>query len=78
MQTIKTNEGIENLLGLDFSIDGFVFFISSLYFRSSWKYKNRAFRYCLLDAGHLIGSIEASSYLFDKEFEILYDFPKQN
>jgi len=77
LQTIKTNEGIENLLGLDFSIDGFVFFISSLYFRSSWKYKNRAFRYCLLDAGHLIGSIEASSYLFDKEFEILYDFPKQ-
>jgi len=77
LQTIKTNEGIENLLGLNFSIDGFVFFISSLYFRSSWKYKNRAFRYCLLDAGHLIGSIEASSYLFDKEFEILYDFPKQ-
>lgn len=77
LQKIEINEGIENLLGLDFSIDGFIFFISSLYFRSSWKYKNRAFRYCLLDAGHLIGSIEASSYLFDKEFEILYDFPKK-
>ena len=77
LQKIELNQGVETLLGLDFSVDGFIFFISSLYFRSSWKYKNRAFRYCLLDAGHLLGSIEASSYLFDKEFEILYDFPKQ-
>ena len=77
LQKIELNQGVETLLGLDFSVDGFIFFISSLYFRSSWKYKNRAFRYCLLDAGHLLGCIEASSYLFDKEFEILYDFPKQ-
>ncbi len=77
LKKLESDEGIENILGLDFSIDGFVFLISSLYFRSSWKYKKRAFRYCLLDAGHLIGSIEASSYLFDKEFEILYDFSKQ-
>lgn len=77
LQKIELNQGVETLLGLDFSVDGFIFFISSLYFRSSWKYKNRAFRYCLLDAGHLLGSMEASSYLFDKEFEILYDFPKQ-
>ena len=77
LKQLDTTEGIEPLLGLDYSVDGFIFFISSIYFRSSWKYKNRAFRYCLLDAGHILGSIEASSYLFDKSFEILYDFPKE-
>ncbi len=77
LKKLEINEGIEEILGLNYSVDGFIFFISSIYFRSSWKYKNRAFRYCLLDAGHLIGTIEASSYLFDKEFEILYDFSKE-
>ena len=77
LKKFENNEGIENLLDLDYSVDGFMFFISSLYFRSSWKYKNRAFRYCLLDAGHIIGSIEASAYVFDKDFEILYDFSKE-
>ncbi|QKF67706.1 putative McbC-like oxidoreductase [Arcobacter venerupis] len=77
LQKLENNEGIEELLELSYSIDGFIFFVSSLYFRSSWKYKNRAFRYCLLDAGHLIGTIEASSYLFNKEFEVIYDFSKE-
>ena len=77
LKKLEENQGIEEILGLTYSVDGFMFFISSLYFRSSWKYKNRAFRYCLLDAGHLMGCMEASSYLFDKKFEILYDFPKE-
>ncbi|MFA9374902.1 MAG: SagB family peptide dehydrogenase, partial [Poseidonibacter sp.] len=77
LKEFSLDEGIEANLGLDYSYDGFMFFISSLYFRSSWKYINRAFRYCLLDAGHIIGSIEFSSYLFNKEFEIIYDFNKE-
>lgn len=77
LKRFEINEGIEEFLGLPYSVDGFMFFISSIYFRSSWKYKNRAFRYCLLDAGHLLGTIEASSYLYDKQFEILYDFSKE-
>ena len=74
---LKEDEGIEGNLEFDGSYDGFIFFISSVYYRSSWKYKNRAFRYCLLDAGHILGSIEASSYLFDKEFSIIYDFNRE-
>ena len=31
--------------------------LSARYFRSSWKYKDRAFRYCLLDAGHVAENI---------------------
>lgn len=30
-----------------------VFLFSSIFFRSSWKYGERAYRYCLLDAGHV-------------------------
>ncbi|RXK12333.1 dehydrogenase [Halarcobacter mediterraneus] len=71
------NEGIEKHLGFEKMQDGFLFLISSIYYRSSWKYKNRALRYCLLDAGHILGTIEASSYLFDKEYEILYNFDKK-
>ena len=77
LKKLEKDEGLESILDLDYSVDGFIFFISSLYFRSSWKYKKRAFRYCLLDAGHILGSMEASSYLYDKSFEILYDFSKE-
>lgn len=77
LKKLQNDEGLESILDLDYSVDGFIFFISSLYFRSSWKYKKRAFRYCLLDTGHILGSMEASSYLYDKSFEILYDFSKE-
>lgn len=30
------------------------FFVTALFFRSAWKYRDRAYRYCLLDAGHLV------------------------
>lgn len=72
-----TNDGIEPLLNYKYKVNGFIFFISSLYFRSSWKYKNRALRYCLLDSGHLLGTLEASSFLHDKKYKIIYDFDKK-
>ncbi len=33
-----------------------VAFISTIYARSGWKYRERAYRYCLLDAGHMAGN----------------------
>ncbi|XPV67466.1 MAG: SagB family peptide dehydrogenase [Halarcobacter sp.] len=76
LQKIK-DDGIEPLLGYETQQDGFLFLISSVYYRSSWKYKNRAFRYCLLDAGHILGTIEMSTYVHDKEYEIVYNFDKK-
>lgn len=78
LEKIDVNSAIETNMNLQYCYDGFIFFISSIYFRSSWKYKNRAFRYCLLDAGHIIGSIEASCYIYDYEFEVLNDFDKKS
>ncbi|XOB63352.1 SagB family peptide dehydrogenase [Campylobacterota bacterium DY0563] len=72
------DSGLEPYVGLENRANGFIFFISSVYYRSSWKYKNRAFRYCLLDAGHILGSIEASSYLHNKNYDIVYDFDKSS
>ena len=52
---------------------GFLFFISSPWYRSAWKYRERAYRYCLLDAGHLLGAVEAGSYLYRHAYRVAYD-----
>ncbi|VTZ23776.1 SagB-type dehydrogenase domain-containing protein [Methylocella tundrae] len=36
---------------------GFALALSSIPWREAWKYGERAFRYCQLDAGHAIGSV---------------------
>ena len=59
LQTLDEEEGIESFLGMK-KVDGFVFLFSALYYRSSWKYRDRAFRYCLHDTGHMLGALEAS------------------
>jgi SagB-type dehydrogenase family enzyme len=37
--------------------DGFLLALSSIPWREAWKYGERAFRYCQLDAGHAIGAV---------------------
>ncbi|MBU2469476.1 MAG: SagB/ThcOx family dehydrogenase, partial [Proteobacteria bacterium] len=37
---------------------GINFFLTSLFWRSAWKYRARAWRYCLLDGGHLLANLE--------------------
>ncbi len=54
-----------------------VFFVTAIFFRSSWKYRDRAYRYHLLDSGHLVESLSlalrsqslpaAADYDFDDE-----------
>ena len=33
------------------------FLLSSIFFRSAWKYRERAYRYCLFDTGHLLENL---------------------
>ncbi|MDD2450958.1 dehydrogenase [Sulfurovum sp.] len=61
--SISGEEGLEPYLGYAHAMQGYLFLVSAIYYRSSWKYKNRALRYCLLDAGHLLGSIESAALL---------------
>ncbi|WP_331774804.1 SagB/ThcOx family dehydrogenase [Sulfurospirillum sp. 1612] len=41
--------------------DSFFIAISSILYREIWKYGERAFRYCLLDAGHALRALQISA-----------------
>jgi len=47
-----------------FGVDGFFIGISSIFWRESWKYGERAFRYCNHDAGHALACASFSANLF--------------
>jgi SagB-type dehydrogenase family enzyme len=70
------DDGLENYIIPGKRINGFIFLISCVYYRSSWKYQNRSVRYCFLDSGHHLGSIAASAYLHDKDIQLVFDFDK--
>lgn len=55
---------------------GFIFLISSVYFRSSWKYGDRAIRYILLDSGHQLASIYSAITLDGRDSKVIFDFEK--
>jgi len=71
-----SDDGVEPFLNLP-KVKGIIYLVSSNYFRSSWKYRFRSFRYCLLDAGHQICAVDFSSKLHDREFKYLFDFDKE-
>jgi SagB-type dehydrogenase family enzyme len=77
LQPISQDEGMEPYFGYKTAMRGYLFLVSAVYYRSSWKYKNRAFRYCLLDAGHLLGSIEASALLKPHAVQICYKIERE-
>lgn len=68
------DDGLEGYLFDNRLVKGYILLISCVYFRSSWKYKNRSLRYCFLDSGHHLGAIEASAYTQDLQTKILFDF----
>ena len=36
--------------------------LSSIYWRSSWKYGERAFRYCMIDLGHALAAVTVAAH----------------
>jgi len=77
LHRLGIEEGVEVFFEDSRQIKGFLFLLSSVYYRSSWKYRDRAFRYCLLDTGHGLGTIEASAYLMEYACRISYRFDKE-
>lgn len=73
LHPLQKGEGLEPFLNIRHPMRGLLFFISSPYYRSAWKYRTRSYRYCLLDAGHLLGAIETGSYLYDHAYRVAYD-----
>ncbi|MBD2565357.1 MULTISPECIES: SagB/ThcOx family dehydrogenase [Nostoc] len=70
------DDGLENYIIPGKSINGFIFLISCVYYRSSWKYQNRSIRYCFLDSGHHLGAVAASAFLHNRDIQLIFDFDK--
>jgi SagB-type dehydrogenase family enzyme len=47
-----------------FKTEGFFVGLSSIFWRESWKYGERAFRYCCLDVGHALACLSFAANLF--------------
>jgi len=50
------------------------FILSGIFFRSAWKYRKRAFRYVLLDTGHLLENLVSSLAYIGLTCSVRYDF----
>ncbi len=48
--------------------------ISGIFFRSAWKYRNRAYRYLLLDAGHALENLSLALTAMEVDFAVHLDF----
>lgn len=54
-----------------------VFFLTSIFFRSLWKYRDRGYRYNLLDTGHLAENLCLAVNAERLPFRLVYDFDDQ-
>lgn len=48
--------------------------VTGIFFRSAWKYRDRAFRYVLLDAGHLVENLVLAANAHGYVYSVHYDF----
>jgi len=71
-----TTDGVEAYYKEKTKQKGIIFLISSIYFRSSWKYRDRSLRYIFLDSGHQLGSIYATTYVMNQDSILNFDFDK--
>ena len=77
LYALDGDEGIEPYLGYRYAMRGYLFLVSMVPWRSSWKYRDRAFRYCLLDGGHILGAIEAAALLKPHATTMRYAIDKE-
>ena len=67
-------EGLEASVGLEAKCHGFLFVVSCVPFRSAWKYGERSWRYCHLDAGHQLGALKAAAAADGRDVTFLSEF----
>jgi SagB-type dehydrogenase family enzyme len=60
-----------------FGAEGFLIGISSIFWRESWKYGERAFRYCNHDAGHALACVSFSANLWGWKVSYLSGLPDE-
>jgi SagB-type dehydrogenase family enzyme len=64
-----------DVLGLAQGEGGYLtFFLTAIFFRSAWKYRARAYRYHLLDTGHVADNLILALKTSKLPFSVTYDF----
>lgn len=58
----------------DKSAPALTFFMTAIFFRSAWKYRGRAYRYHLLDTGHVIEHLVLALKVLGLPANLTYDF----
>lgn len=53
----EVGAGFETMMGYANRFEGLLILLSLVPYRSEWKYGHRAWRYCLMDAGHQVGAL---------------------
>ncbi len=77
LHRLAAEEGIEGYCHRADMAYELVLFISTIYYRSSWKYGHRALRYCLLDSGHLLGAAEAAAWIQGRSCSLITLFDRK-
>lgn len=51
-----------------------IFFLTTIFFRSAWKYRDRSYRYHLLDTGHVLENLNLAMKALKLSFDLTFDF----
>jgi SagB-type dehydrogenase family enzyme len=63
---------------LDDRIPHLTFFLTAIFFRSAWKYRDRSYRYHLLDTGHLVENLVQALKILRLPYELCYGFDDES
>jgi SagB-type dehydrogenase family enzyme len=55
-------------------VPALTFYLTAVFFRSAWKYRDRAYRYHLLDTGHVVENLTLALKALGLPFSLSYDF----
>jgi len=69
-------DGLEINVGMQKRFKGMIIMVSSVPFRSIWKYQERAIRYCYLDLGHQLAGLSVSALSQNKSLTFLSEFDR--
>jgi SagB-type dehydrogenase family enzyme len=68
------HHGLVPLRTGDFGASVMTFFLTAIFFRSAWKYRARAYRYHLLDTGHVEENLLLALRALGLSCQVSYDF----
>jgi len=78
LYTIRTLDLSSHIVSITKTSDNrtpiLTFFLTAILFRSAWKYRDRSYRYHLLDTGHVAENLTLALRALQLRFNLSYDF----